>query len=215
MQRPLISLAVSVCLFAGLPAADALAQPAGTCSSAQTQSYRTPSGGGRTALDRNDSVFMLDQIATDRSGAARLDMMDDTVITVGPQSDIVLDRFLFDPASADGDLVSSIAVGGLRFISGRMPSDSYLIQTPVATVGLRGTDITVTVAPVTGATRLIVLVGEAWIRPRGLETATQVSVGRMADVASANAPPQVLPAAPLPGWARGDLFDEEQFDVPY
>ncbi len=215
MRRPLISLALSFCFFAGLPAADAVAQPAGICSSVQTQSYRTPSGGVRTSLAREDTVFMLDQIATDRSGAARLNMMDNTVITLGPQTDIVLDQFLYDPGSGVGDLVSSIAVGGLRFISGQMSSDSYLIQTPVATVGLRGTDVTVTVAPVTGATRLIVLVGEAWIRPRGLEAATQVTVGRMADVVSASAPPQIRPAAPIPGWARGELFDEEEFDVPY
>ena len=214
MRYRLAVIGLSLCIGIVLPSALASAQPIGAASQVQTQSFRTPAGGGRVDLDQQDAVFTLDQIATDPGGAARLDMIDDTVITVGPQSEVVLDQFLFDPASGNGDVVSRISVGGLRFISGQMPSDAYIIETPVAVIGLRGTDVTVLVAAITGATRLIVLIGDAWIRPLGLETVTQVPVGRMVDVASANAVPQISPAAPLPGWARGVLFEGDDPDFP-
>ena len=214
MHNRLAAFALALCIGAVLPSAVAVAQPIGAASQVQTQSFRTPAGGARVGLDQQDAVFTLDQIATDPGGAAQLSMIDDTVITVGPQSEVVLDQFLFDPASGNGDVVSRVSVGGLRFISGQMPSDAYAIETPVAVIGLRGTDVTVLVEAVTGATRLIVLIGEAWIRPLGLETVTRVPVGRMVDVASANAVPQISPAAPLPGWARGVLFEGDDPDFP-
>ncbi len=214
MRYRLAVIGLSLCVGAILPSTFASAQPIGATSQVQTQSFRTPAGGARVNLGEDDAVFTLDQIATDSGGAARLDMIDDTVITVGPQSEVVLDQFLFDPSSGNGDVVSRISVGGMRFISGQMPSDAYIIETPTAVIGLRGTDVTVLVAALTGATRLIVLIGEAWIRPRDVDTVTQVPVGRMAMVPTANSTPQISGAPPLPGWARGTLFRSDESDFP-
>ena len=61
--------------------------------------------------------------------------------TVGPNSSVVLDSFLYDPAAPSGTLVIGAAEGVFRFVSGNMPSESYEIRTPEVTVGVRGTVI--------------------------------------------------------------------------
>lgn len=195
------------------PLAAAQAQPIGVAAQVATESYRTPAGGVQDGLAREDPVFRQDLIATDPSGAARLSMADDTVITVGPGSQVVLDEFLYNPGANSGDVATRITVGGMRFISGQLPSDSYVIRTPVAVIGLRGTDVTVLVTPGSGATRLIVLVGEAWIQPRNCQAVTYVPAGRMLDILTTACGGQEGAAAPLPGWARGRAFATTSGDV--
>lgn len=206
----------SLCLVVLGPTSAALASAIGIAEEVVTQSYRTPVGGVEDGLAKEDPVFADDLIATDRSGAARLAMADQTVITVGPGSRVSLDRFLYDPATNTGEVATRVAVGGLRFVSGHLPHGSYSVLTPTAVIGLRGTDITVQINAVTGVTRVIVLVGEVGIRPTGCLSDIVVPAGRMVDIPPFNgcgAEPEI--AAPLPQWARGRLFQDTRLQVGF
>ncbi len=61
---------------------------------------------------------------------------------VGAKSEVKLDRFVYDPNSGNGKVVMNAGKGVFRFVSGSQNSKSYQINTPVATIGVRGTVFT-------------------------------------------------------------------------
>jgi hypothetical protein len=71
--------------------------------------------------------------------------LDETTINLGPNTSVVLDEFIYDPDPSNSSFVMSVTQGALRFTSGVLPDDSYKINTPVATIGIRGTIVNVVV----------------------------------------------------------------------
>lgn len=76
---------------------------------------------------------------------ARLEIVldDGTVLTMGEKAELTLDEFVYRPGGAGNRFAVSV-VGAFRFISGKLPdgpSRRARIQTPVATLGVRGTDV--------------------------------------------------------------------------
>ncbi len=86
-----------------------------------------------------DGVFQDQVVRTAVKSTAQLLFMDETALTVGPKSQIVLDKFVYDPTRKTGDIVLNATKGAFRFVSGSAKSTSYKIRTPVATIGVRGT----------------------------------------------------------------------------
>ena len=67
-------------------------------------------------------------------------MADRTNLTVAPTTEIRLDKFVYDPGGASGNVVVIATLGAFRFITGVQPHENYEIKTPVATLGVRGTE---------------------------------------------------------------------------
>lgn len=84
-------------------------------------------------------VYQDETIRTGAESVAQLLFVDQTNLSIGPRSEIRLDRFVYDPAQSTGDVAVSFTSGALRFISGTQTPNSYSIRTPVAVVGVRGT----------------------------------------------------------------------------
>lgn len=102
-----------------------------------------------------DEVFSNEVIATRADSASKIRFLDDTMLTVGPDSKVTLDEFVYDPNSQNSKMVINTAIGVARFVTGKMGSASYKIATPTATIGVRGTVFTVFVAA-NGATSVVV-----------------------------------------------------------
>lgn len=118
-------------------------------------------GGSRDRQLRvGDRVFQNERIETAADGRAQILFLDETSITVGPNSAVVLDTFVFDPDGGRHSVVIEATHGVLRFVSGSGDSRSFQIRTPVATVGVRGTVLDILVAP-DGATTVLVVEGAA------------------------------------------------------
>ena len=64
---------------------------------------------------------------------------DQTKLEIGALSEVVLDRFVYDPNRSDSEVAVSIAKGIARFTTGVLRHESYKINTPTATIGVRGT----------------------------------------------------------------------------
>lgn len=88
-----------------------------------------------------DPVFLGDEIVSFEDSALQVLLKDETVFTVGPNCEMVIDEFVYDPETADGSLSASITKGAFRFMSGNTASDpdDVEINTPVASMGVRGT----------------------------------------------------------------------------
>jgi hypothetical protein len=77
-------------------------------------------------------------------------LLDETSFTIGPNSEMVLDDFVYDPRTDIKRVSARVARGTFRFISGkvaRKDPENLRIRTNVITIGIRGTDLEINVDP--------------------------------------------------------------------
>jgi len=108
-------------------------------ASAVKNSVEGATGGSVRPLAAGSSVFAREVVRTGDESTAQLLFLDETSLSIGPQSEVTLDRFVFNPNKGAGNVVINATRGAFRFISGSQQSSSYQIKTPVATIGVRGT----------------------------------------------------------------------------
>jgi hypothetical protein len=84
-------------------------------------------------------VFADEIVRTAEKSVARILFQDQSKLEIGPLSEVVLDRFVYDPNRSDSEVAVSIAKGIARFTTGVLRHESYNINTPAATIGVRGT----------------------------------------------------------------------------
>jgi hypothetical protein len=91
-----------------------------------------------------DMVFEADGLKTGADGRLGITLKDDTRVSLGPGSEVRLDRFLYVPAEGRLGLVLNVVRGVMAYVSGRIAKlapDSIRLETPAAVVGVRGTTI--------------------------------------------------------------------------
>ena len=207
-------LLIAVLLGAG----PAWAQDAiGNASEIETAAFRTPVDlPDRLDLHARDPVFQLDRVSTPARGRAEIQFVDETSLTVGPLSEVLLDEFVFNPGAASGAMVIDITRGAFRFASGRMPREGVEIRTPTATLGIRGTIFDVYVSG-PGSLRVVVwegevsmtafLTGQTTLIPAGQQAVLSPAGGvTFSDAPSSAGPPFGQPprgGAPQPGSGGG------------
>lgn len=98
--------------------------------------------GGSQPLAAGGNVHQNETIRTGDGSSAQLLFIDQTTLLVGAKSEVKLDRFVYDPNRGNGNVVMNAGKGVFRFVSGSQQSKSYQINTPVATIGVRGTVFT-------------------------------------------------------------------------
>ncbi len=85
------------------------------------------------------AVIHKERIVTNAHGATQLLFIDQTTLSVGPNSDLVIDEYVFDPDKGVGKMTASLAKGAMRFIGGQITHNgSASVNTPPATIGIRG-----------------------------------------------------------------------------
>ncbi len=146
-------------LFAALavPVSGVMAASPSGKAIAVIQSTDIVSAGGQRGLVPEAPVYMGDKIVTDVGGEAQIQFVDDTRLVVGPGSSLLIDKFVFKGQTASNVTINAVR-GTFRFITGNSPKNAYLIRTPTATLGLRGTRLDVSIGT-KGETR-IALYGE-------------------------------------------------------
>ena len=95
----------------------------------------------------NSPVEMLDTITTAKS-KAELTFEDRTTVKMTEQSKLIIDDFVYDPKQGAGKLSMKVALGTARYASGQIAKSnpqSVSIQTPTASIAVRGTDFSMTV----------------------------------------------------------------------
>ncbi len=92
----------------------------------------------RKLIDAGYEIIQNHTIETDGIGRAQMLLLDGTAFSVGPNSSIVLDKFIYNPETAEGSLEVT-ARGLLRIVGGKVTKKQpALIRTNSATVGIRG-----------------------------------------------------------------------------
>ena len=90
-------------------------------------------------LARGDDVRQDEtiEVNTDAQGEFRLD--DETKLALGPGSKLVLDKFVYDGDKKAGSIILNMAKGAFRFMTGIAAKPTYVINTPNASITVRGT----------------------------------------------------------------------------
>ena len=92
----------------------------------------------RKLIDAGYEIIQNHTIETDGIGRAQMLLLDGTAFSVGPNSSVVLDKFIYNPETAEGSLEVT-ARGLLRIVGGKVTKKQpALIRTNSATVGIRG-----------------------------------------------------------------------------
>lgn len=101
----------------------------------------TITGSKGTGVEMNDAIKTA-------QGKVGITFEDDTKVQVNENSKLIIDDFVYDPKSKTGKLGAKMALGTVRYASGQIAKNSpqnVNLNTPSATVAVRGTDFTATV----------------------------------------------------------------------
>jgi hypothetical protein len=102
--------------------------------------------GQRFPLDPGVGVFQGDRVLTGATGYVGITMHDDTLLTLGPNALLVLDRYVFDSRTHDGNFLVSLTRGALSVVTGliaKRSPESFVVKTRLSTMGVRGTEFIV------------------------------------------------------------------------
>src|SRR5262249_32289726 len=73
------------------------------------------------------------------TGSVQLLFIDKTTLNIGPNTSMVIDKFVFDPSTAQGSVSLTVTTGVLRIVGGLAThSGGAAVATPLATIGIRG-----------------------------------------------------------------------------
>ena len=133
----LVQLSSSLSVMAAAP-------PSGVAVAVVQQAEANGNGGDRV-LQADAPVYSGDAIVTGPIGSAQVKFIDNTKLVVGPNSRLVINSFVFNSDNTAKDLSINALKGAFRFISGNSNHDAYKITTPTATIGVRGTEVDITV----------------------------------------------------------------------
>ena len=100
---------------------------------------------GRTA-NIGDPIYLNDEIITGPDDSLQVLLSDQTVFSIGPNSVLVFDEFIYDPAGSaeNASLVASVKKGSFKFISGKVSKlnpGAMKLKMPNASASIRGTTV--------------------------------------------------------------------------
>ena len=97
-------------------------------------------------LTNGSKIFFGDTIISNSRSNAQILFIDQTVLTLGEDTELTVDEFVYDPNSQDGSFISTVKAGTVKFITGQISKknpDNLEVKVPAGTLGARGTEFVV------------------------------------------------------------------------
>ena len=171
-----------------------------------------PSQPRRTLLVGSD-VFSRENVVTTENGQAQMLFLDESALTIGPNSEVVLDEFVYDPNTKTGTLALTATKGLFRLVGGRISKTNPVkLKTPTATIGIRG-GIAMVNAVEGGGTTSTFLFGDRMDVTSGGVTKSATRPGFTISVSAPNLPPSD-PVVANPAQLSGALSSLEGSSEP-
>jgi len=219
--RSLLSAAAVMVLACAAAAAAEPSPGVGEVSLVLGEATRLSDSGARSAVTRGMTIAVGDSIETRSNGHVHIRFVDDALVSVRPNSRLSIDRYDFDAGQPERSAVKfSLSEGVTRAISGQAAKaarDRFRLNTPIAAIGVRGTDFVV--GAVDGTTRAQVNEGAIVMAPYSdacradafspcLANALELTGDtlQLAALAADEASPRVLPPQHV---RRPDFMQEE------
>ena len=163
--------------------------------------YRGATASGEQEATREiyfqDEVYSQELVKTGARGSTELEFLDNTHLVVGPNGEVRLDEFVYDPASSTGGGQLSLKIGAFRYQSGELKNkENVKLVTPTATMTIRGTHLVIFVDG-DGATEVNVIEGAVDVLACNAPSTVSVSAGQRINV-TAGCATSVAGLRPLP-----------------
>jgi hypothetical protein len=131
---PLTGLAIAALALLGASSL-AHADKVGVAAAVHPDAF---SGGSEVKI--GNSIFYNQRINTTGSGLVQVLLVDGSTFTVGPGSDLVIDKFVYDPNKNQGEMVATLGKGVLRFVGGKLSKNEggVTVNTPTGALAIRG-----------------------------------------------------------------------------
>jgi len=103
---------------------------------------------GTTPAKPGDPIYATDTLRTGADGSVGVTLRDDTRVSLGPSSEMKVDRYVYAPGEGGLGMVLKFMRGVAVYVSGRMAKlapDSVRLETPTGIVGVRGTTVAIRV----------------------------------------------------------------------
>ena len=94
--------------------------------------------GNTQTLSNGSELYTNETVRTGAASVADLQFIDESKMSVGPISEVHLDKFVYDPSGTSGSVVINATKGAFRFVTGSQDKKAYEIKTPYGTLGIRG-----------------------------------------------------------------------------
>lgn len=121
------------------------AQEVGRAGAVNPAARAIPPGASGRTLELGQRVIRNERIQTTSAGSVQLVFLDKTTLNIGPNSDLVIDEFVYDPNTGTGRMATTLARGVLRFVGGQTShTNGATVRTPASTLGIRGGVATIT-----------------------------------------------------------------------
>jgi hypothetical protein len=137
-------VAALLCLLMSLPA---LATEAGRVKVSKGDVF-VERDGKRLAVPVGFAIEVADIVKTGANGSVGITFHDNSLLSAGPNSELVVERFVFDSTTHVGEFDTNLKKGTLAVVSGKIVKQSpeaMRIRTPAAIMGVRGTEFVVKV----------------------------------------------------------------------
>jgi hypothetical protein len=142
-------LGMAILLIAGfnlvIPQTSDAESPIGSIKTFQNQASILRSGSSIPA-ETGAMVYAGDILQTDQTGALGVIFRDDALVSLGPNSQVKIEDFVFKPDQRKFSFLSRLIQGTAAFVSGqiaKLAPEAMQVQTPIATIGVRGTKFAV------------------------------------------------------------------------
>jgi len=140
-STPLFAI-VLLAPVAAISSAWAAATPdkVGINAAVNTNANGTPPGGVARRLVIGEDVIHNERITTDAGGQTQILFVDGSSVSVGPNADLTIDDFVYNPSTSTGRMTLSAARGAMRFVGGKLSKeeDAVNVRLATGTIGIRG-----------------------------------------------------------------------------
>ena len=126
-----------------LPLTVAANEPAGHVTALAGEVTASADDGVVRALQRGDAIHVGETVATGANSRARLTFTDGGSVTLRPASRLLVEAYHYSGDPESDTQATRLLRGGLRAVTGAIGEgrhESYTLETPLATMGIRGTD---------------------------------------------------------------------------
>src|SRR3546814_12401568 len=122
-----------------------------------TTLFRSKRGGSLIDLEVGDPVYQNDVLTTGGGSALGIVFVDNTVFAMAANGRMVLDSLVYNPGASDNSLLVNLVHGSFVFVSGELaPMGGMTVETPVASIGIRGTMVSLSITAINGNRKSIV-----------------------------------------------------------
>ena len=139
MPKHLWTTACALAAFVAVQSSASFAQDPQIGAATATKNKVEGTVGSTTqSISKGTNVFSNEVVRTGDAAVADLKFIDETTMSIGPISEIRLDKFVYDPNGTSGAVVIEATKGAFRFVTGKQDQKVYQIKTPYGTLGIRG-----------------------------------------------------------------------------